>query len=494
MEKKRCPVCGTEQAERCFCGQCGWDFTTDILEGGKQEKVSADEICLYHERLALLRENFEKAKKWEQIQNLALGTGGGYGVKNLEFDPRECGIDTETEQIEIPEGCEKISARAFQGFKKLRKIIMPNTVREIGERACHGCTALREIKWSYGLKKIEKEAFYGCGSLECAELPNRVEEIGRRAFGWCKQLKYVSLPESLRIIREEAWSGCMELAQVCLPEGLILLEKAAFSYCVSLQNLAIPESLSQVWNVRFEQIFAGCEQIRQIAMPDDGNFELFEQVKRCCPKSRLTFFHREEQEDADLGKFQWDRRRRDMEGESEQWIRELQAEWLGLAEPDKSYRGMIFKIPYGYRRLGMLKSARKIWMPDSVEKVEERFCEVHSYDIGGEEEELLIKWSQKLRVIEKECCAQIAIKKLRLPENLEEIGVGAFQSCRNLWQIYLPNTIRQIGADAFLNCPIREVIMENGMDREIVRQIKKKFPTAQFQNVERPEEIQWTRP
>ena len=462
MENRRCPVCGKEQDEMYFCRQCGWDFTTDLLIGEWQQEISEEEREIYCERLELLKKNFEKVRKWEQIRQITNDSE----EKRGEFDPKQYGVDWESSSVEIPEGYEKIAEEAFRGWRNLKEIRMPKTIREIGERAFYGCENLSVIWWPLGLKRIRKEAFFKCESLRELKLPPHTEEIGTRAFGWCRNIKKVIFPDSLKIIWREAWTGCEALREIRLPEGLQMIGASAFSDCRKIQMISIPESLAERWNEKqcFAEIFRWCENIRQVLIPDTGNFELLTQVLNFSPLLSVSFFHRAET--TKKAKFEGNREQKNKK----------------IAEIDSDTQKLTLRIPYGYTQLGMVRNVERIWIPDSVEKIEERFCDIG--DLSSRKYEISIKWSQNLKVIGKQCCSGIGIQKLYLPKNIESIGVGAFEHCDFLQWVFLPNTIKKIGADAFEGCPIKVFVLEKGIKETIEQQMKRKFPTAQFQTAE----------
>ncbi|MDO4454917.1 MAG: leucine-rich repeat domain-containing protein [Eubacteriales bacterium] len=463
MENRKCPVCGKEQDELYFCRQCGWDFTTDFLTAEWQPEMSEKERELYCERLELLKKNFEKVRKWEQIRRIADASG----TKKGEFDPKKCGIDTESSSVEIPEGYEKIGEEAFRGWKNLKEIRMPKTIREIGARAFYECENLCVIGWSLDLKRIRKEAFFKCKSLRELKLPPHTEEIGTRAFEGCENIKKVFFPDSLKIIWKEAWAGCEALEEICLPEGLQILGAGTFSGCHKIQLISIPESLAERWNEKqcFAEIFQWCENIRQVRIPDTGNFELLTQVLNFSSLISVSFFHRAQ--GIRKRKFEWS----------------IEQKNTTIAEIDCDTHKWTLRIPYGYTQLGMIRNVERIWIPDSVEKIEERLGDVG--DLSSGRYEIPIKWSQNLRVIGKQCCSRLGIQKLDLPPNIENIGVGAFEHCDFLEWVFLPNTIKKIGADAFYGCPIKVFVLEKGIRETIEWQMRRKFPTAQFQITER---------
>lgn len=104
----------------------------------------------------------------------------------------------EDEIVEVPEeiGGEKIVAigdEAFSPYKsriknaaarrKIREVILPNTIETIG-----------------------KSAFESCDSLECMIIPDGVKKIDYRAFLRCSRLTKLQIPASAKTIQEDVFS------------------------------------------------------------------------------------------------------------------------------------------------------------------------------------------------------------------------------------------------------------------------------------------------
>ena len=66
--------------------------------------------------------------------------------------------------------------------KRIKKIIVPSTVRTISERAFGYMNNLNEVVFSEGLKTISAYAFVGCSKLEKAVLPNSLVDFTMLAF------------------------------------------------------------------------------------------------------------------------------------------------------------------------------------------------------------------------------------------------------------------------------------------------------------------------
>ena len=62
----------------------------------------------------------------------------------------------------IKEGTKIICDRAFEDYKSLRSLVIPNSVTSIGEGAFIGCESLKSIVIPDGVVSIEKDAFRDC--------------------------------------------------------------------------------------------------------------------------------------------------------------------------------------------------------------------------------------------------------------------------------------------------------------------------------------------
>ena len=80
---------------------------------------------------------------------------------------------------------------AFTGNEKIKKIILPDSVKYITTDAFSGCTALEEISLGNGLISVEENAFAGCTALTEITFPKSVQAINANAFSGCTKLTTV---------------------------------------------------------------------------------------------------------------------------------------------------------------------------------------------------------------------------------------------------------------------------------------------------------------
>lgn len=106
----------------------------------------------------------------------------------------------------VPAGTLRIGEGAFAGCRRLRRIVLPDTVSYIGARAFMDCEQLESVTCSSGsrLVRIDKYAFAGCTSLAEVTLPGDLSHMGRGAFIGCAGLGSLTFLPSLNGNRTEA--------------------------------------------------------------------------------------------------------------------------------------------------------------------------------------------------------------------------------------------------------------------------------------------------
>ena len=132
-----------------------------------------------------------------------------------------------SEVVKIPKGVKVIDDIVFRGENKIRKIVMPNTVRTIGKEAFDSCERLTEIKFSKKLTKIGDYAFSNCARMKKYNLPKTVKSIGKCAFRWNYSLKTVNVPKKVKTIKFATFEDCVNLKKVNM-KSVTSIERRAF--------------------------------------------------------------------------------------------------------------------------------------------------------------------------------------------------------------------------------------------------------------------------
>lgn len=67
--------------------------------------------------------------------------------------------------------------------------------------------------------------------------------------------------------------------------------------------------------------------------------------------------------------------------------------------------------------------------------------------------EELLSWLSQAPNPDKEAFMNCdSLKRITIPEGVEEIGESAFQGCSKLEKVIIPKSVKRIGADAFKGC------------------------------------------
>lgn len=92
------------------------------------------------------------------------------------------------ETVTIKEGCKAIADSAFKCCKKLKKILIPNSVTAIGAEAFRDCTNIRLFTIGNSIKQVGLNAFRGCTNLVSVAILNAEVTFGWRVFDGCNKL------------------------------------------------------------------------------------------------------------------------------------------------------------------------------------------------------------------------------------------------------------------------------------------------------------------
>ena len=97
----------------------------------------------------------------------------------------------------VPNGVERINARAFQDGKGLRSVTIPSSVKYVGDFAFSGCCNLTNIVFPCNVKRIGDYAFSSCSELTVATIPDLKNcEVGKGIYHGCYNLREIRFPRS----------------------------------------------------------------------------------------------------------------------------------------------------------------------------------------------------------------------------------------------------------------------------------------------------------
>ena len=137
-------------------------------------------------------------------------------------------------------GKTKIKEFYYGGNKRIKKLIIGNTVESIGKSGFIDCINLQEIDFTNSI----------------------IKEIPEDCFCWCKSIKTIYFSENIKIIKEFVFL-CNSLESIFLT-GVENIDKFAFFYCLKLNRIEISDSIQVI----HEEAFNGHYNEIKITCPD----------------------------------------------------------------------------------------------------------------------------------------------------------------------------------------------------------------------------------
>ncbi len=316
-----------------------------------------------------------------------------------------------------------INRQAFKNNKKLKGIIIPDTVTYVEDSLFSGCISLTDVDLGKGITVITNGMFYNCKNLESLTIPEQIERFYDRysytgnssdkPFEGCVNLKniyfkakdislvrYLSLPSLTNIVigstveslPDRAFSGYKYLENVTFENGLLVLPNECFKNCTGLKSITLPDSMMSVGKSAFEN----CYNIKSVTFSENLNTIADSAFKGCSSIENLSFNKN---------------------------LREI---GNNAFEECSSVKNVTFNDSLntiGESAFANCSSVEKVDLPESVSSV--------GKDVF-------------------EGCK--AIKNITLSSKLNYVNDGVFSGCSSLESVDLPDNISEIGANSFADC------------------------------------------
>ena len=188
-----------------------------------------------------------------------------------------------------------IDGDAFNGNKKITRVVIPGSVQSIWGHAFKDCTSLEEVVIekpeadmpSKGLEKFGKSGqFAGCTSLRSINLPSTLTNLGAKAtFEGCSSLTSITIPAGVAGIPDNAFTNCTALKEVQI-KGSLDIGPEAFMNCTSLESIDLSNGIKEI--IR-EYAFKSCTSLKTVVLPTDGKYQIgVECFKNCTSLESIT--------------------------------------------------------------------------------------------------------------------------------------------------------------------------------------------------------------
>ena len=339
-----------------------------------------------------------------------------------------------------------INTQAFKNNKKLKGIIIPDTVTYVEDSLFSGCISLTDVDLGKGITVITNGMFYNCKNLESLTIPEQIERFYDRysytgnssdkPFEGCVNLKniyfkakdislvrYLSLPSLTNIVigstveslPDRAFSGYKYLENVTFENGLLVLPNECFKNCTGLKSITLPDSMMSVGKSAFEN----CYNIKSVTFSENLNTIADSAFKGCSSIENLSFNKN---------------------------LREI---GNNAFEECSSVKNVTFNDSLntiGESAFANCSSVEKVDLPESVSSVGKDVFE-------GCKAIKNISLSSKLNYVNDGVFSGCSsLESVDLPDNISEIGANSFADCTNLKNIRFGKNLIHIDSYAFSGC------------------------------------------
>lgn len=240
--------------------------------GESLEEVSNEAKKSFQEAREEVRKNIQEAKQNQfNSDDDDDDDNWDYPLTKLSDDDDDIRIQLGTFKngvLTIDEGHTTLGEDALEGYKKIRKVVFPSTLREID--GCffseHGHEeSLEEVDFSKVklLKEIPDGLFENCERLQKIDIPEGVEIIGSSVFDSCTNLRKITFPSTLKSLQSTTYE-CEMIEELDLSKVHLLEEIPEYfiSENCDIQTLVIPVGVKIVGDE-----FASSKSIREVYVP-----------------------------------------------------------------------------------------------------------------------------------------------------------------------------------------------------------------------------------
>lgn len=465
------------------------------VQSNVSEVVIPDSVVSIGEHAFADRDNLKTLVMSENIEHI--GSKAFLGTAWYEAQPEGCicfndllyeykGDFPEGTTFTVPLFIKKISERAFEQTKGLKKIIIPEGVILNGDSIFIGCSSLEEAVLPSDLKELPDFTFRNTG-LKSITLPDGLEVIGKSALGSNRSLKSITLPDSLKVIGSGALSGSYSLNSITLPDGLEVIEKKAF-YHSGLTEIVIPDSVTTIDQLAFDNcvdllsitLGKGLQNIEQDAFKDCvALFEVYNlsslEITSGSKDNGGVGYYAKYVFDSSSGTAGNIETTPDgyvfYNDDGEYSLIDYDAEKTELVLPEK-FKGHDYSLDILFENN---KNLEKIIIPDSIASLP---ADIFNGCINLKEVVLpgsltaipdrafygcnaltKITPGEAISEIGKEAFAFSGVEELEFGDALKNIGDQAFSYCGSLRYVDLGDGVESIGAGAFKQCKMLKKII-----------------------------------
>ncbi len=331
--------------------------------------------------------------------------------------------------------------------RRIRKVVIPSTVKTIGEYAFAEMDRLKEVVFSEGLKTIEQFAFAYCPKLEKISLPESLANFTLLAFEQT-EIEEIVLGSNVKNLKLVDVRGSQVKRIICNAETTIIEE-------ILLDNESVLEEIICNGNLSYMSSRIKADALKRVVCEGDASYDtvLFMTAsgyKFCCDINGDNIVFSAESSSA-LQTFEAEGFRYYLNDKSEAVIsRYIGGESVVTVPSSLDGHNVTVIAPLAFS--SMKTAAFSTLLAD------DRYIE----------KDLLVSVSlpDTVKNIGKFAFAyNLALEEINIPFGVEKIQAECFFGCESLKEIVLPESVNEIGNMAFRWCDALESIDMNGVSK-----------------------------
>ena len=185
---------------------------------------------------------------------------------------------------------EILQKEIFCGWKHLKLIVVPNSVKKIEDNSFENCLEINKIYGEYkwykifdietffvpdGTEILQKEIFCGWKHLKLIVVPNSVKRIDPYCFENCIRLEEIEIPGGVEEIPKNCFKNCYNLKSIQIPDSIKFIDGTAFIGCVNLKNIFANDEIKKL----FCKILTIPKDIKEISSNDYSDMKNIETLE-----------------------------------------------------------------------------------------------------------------------------------------------------------------------------------------------------------------------
>lgn len=183
-----------------------------------------------------------------------------------EIGDKAFGYNTKLKKIVLPDSIKRIGSGAFIECEILQSVTLPKALESMGDEVFYDCYLLNDIVLPDTLTEIPASAFYQCDALSNIIIPKGITAIGDRAFYLCEGFTSIIIPENVQSLGKESFRECNHLKSVNINAPITEIPQGCFVFCENLTSINIPNTVTQIGEMAFKR-----NAITSITIPKSVN-------------------------------------------------------------------------------------------------------------------------------------------------------------------------------------------------------------------------------